>query len=383
MIRLINLTKTYRGLPAVDRVNLEVGEGKVFGFLGPSGAGKTTTIKMMAGILQPTEGKVIINGMDLALDPVGVKRRVGFIPDRPFVYDKLAGVEFLEFVAGLYGLASDASLKHRIGELLDLFELEHWKDELIDSYSHGMKQRLVMCAALLHRPKVLIVDEPMVGLDPKAARLVKDIFREEAARNTTVFMSTHSLEIAEEVCDDIGIIVGGRVIARGTSEDLRRQAGVDGGLENAFLALTEGRGVRVVSELLMLSKPRFMGFRNDFRRRGEGRGRRVLILGVLALAFCLGAFALSSRVLIHFQSANGIGDLVARHLLGMILLTFFPLLIFSHIITALSNLYLSNDLELCHSFPVRLESIFLSRAAYSFIDSSWMLILFGLPVFMA
>jgi len=246
MIRLINLTKTYRGLPAVDRVNLEVGEGKVFGFLGPSGAGKTTTIKMMAGILQPTEGKVIINGMDLALDPVGVKRRVGFIPDRPFVYDKLAGVEFLEFVAGLYGLASDASLKHRIGELLDLFELEHWKDELIDSYSHGMKQRLVMCAALLHRPKVLIVDEPMVGLDPKAARLVKDIFREEAARKTTVFMSTHSLEIAEEVCDDIGIIVGGRVIARGTSEDLRRQAGVDGGLENAFLALTEGRGVSSV-----------------------------------------------------------------------------------------------------------------------------------------
>jgi ABC-2 type transport system ATP-binding protein len=240
MIRLIDLTKIYRGFRAVDRINLEVGKGVIFGFLGPNGAGKTTTIKMMAGVLQPTEGRVIINSMDLAHDPVGAKHAVGFIPDRPFVYEKLAGVEFLELVAGLYGLDSSPSVRQRMADLLELFELVHWQDELIESYSHGMKQRLVMCAALLHRPKVLIVDEPMVGLDPKAARLVKNIFREQAASGATVFMSTHSLEVAEEVCDDIGIVVGGRVVARGSAEELRRQAGVDGSLESAFLALTEG-----------------------------------------------------------------------------------------------------------------------------------------------
>jgi ABC-2 type transport system ATP-binding protein len=239
-IRLINLTKIYRGFRAVDGIHLDIGQGLVFGFLGPNGAGKTTTIRMMAGVLQPTAGTVIINGMDLARDPVGARRCVGFIPDRPFVYEKLAGVEFLEFIAGLYGLDQNAAWRDRMNELLELFELNHWQHELIDSYSHGMKQRLVMCAALLHRPKVLIVDEPMVGLDPKGAWLVKNIFKEEAAGGTTVFMSTHSLEVAEELCDDIGIVVAGRLIARGALDELRTQAGVDGSLENAFLALTEG-----------------------------------------------------------------------------------------------------------------------------------------------
>lgn len=243
MIELIDLTKVYRGFVAVDHVNLKIGAGVVFGFLGPNGAGKTTTVKMMAGVLQPTAGRVIINDMDLARDPVGAKGCVGFIPDRPFVYDKLTGAEFLELIGGLYGLDGRGLLRQRIGQILELFELDHWQDELIDSYSHGMKQRLVMCAALLPRPKVLLVDEPMVGLDPKAARLVKNIFREQAAAGTTVFMSTHSLEVAEELCDDMGIILGGRIIARGSPEELRRQAGVDGGLENAFLTLTEGGGL--------------------------------------------------------------------------------------------------------------------------------------------
>jgi ABC-2 type transport system ATP-binding protein len=198
---------------------------------------------MMAGVLLPTEGHIIINGMDLARDPSGVKQCVGFIPDRPFVYEKLAGKEFLRFIAGLYHMDHTSSLSRRISELLELFELGQWGEELIESYSHGMKQRLVMCAALLHEPKVLIVDEPMVGLDPKAARLVKNIFKNQAEKGTTVFMSTHSLEVAEEVCEEIAIIQAGRIIAKGSSSSLRRQAGVDGNLEQIFLKLTEGKGL--------------------------------------------------------------------------------------------------------------------------------------------
>lgn len=243
MIKIVNLTKVYRGLKAVDDLSLDIKQGTIFGFLGPNGAGKTTTIKMLAGVLQPTHGRIIINGMDISLQPSEVKRSVGFIPDRPFVYEKLSGQEFLGFMAGLYNLDHGSSMDERISELLELFELNHWADELIESYSHGMKQRLIMCAALLHRPKVIIVDEPMVGLDPKGARLVKDIFRRQAEKGTTIFMSTHSLEVAEEVCKKIAIIQAGKIIAIGTAEDLKRQAGVGGGLENIFLKLTEGKKI--------------------------------------------------------------------------------------------------------------------------------------------
>ena len=241
MIKLINLTKFYRGLRAVDRINLKIEKGVCFGFLGPNGAGKTTTIRMMAGVLKPTEGQIIINGHDLAKYPSAAKQCVGFIPDRPFMYETLTGLEFLHFVAGLYGLDSTSMLNRRIGDLLGLFELKQREEELIESYSHGMKQRLIMCAALVHQPKVLIVDEPMVGLDPKGARLVKNIFREQAAEGTTIFMSTHSLEVAEEVCEEIAIIQEGRIIAHGTAGELREQAGMDGNLEDIFLRLTQER----------------------------------------------------------------------------------------------------------------------------------------------
>ena len=241
MIKLINLTKFYRGLRAVDQINLEIRKGVCFGFLGPNGAGKTTTIKMIAGVLKPTKGQIIIDGHDLAKDPSAAKQCVGFIPDRPFMYEKLTGLEFLYFVADLYSLDSTPMLNRRIGDLLELFELRHWEGELIESYSHGMKQRLIMCAALVHQPKVLIVDEPMVGLDPKGARLVKNIFRDQAEKGTTLFMSTHSLEVAEEVCDEIAIIQKGRIIVRGTAGELREQAGMDGKLEDVFLRLTQER----------------------------------------------------------------------------------------------------------------------------------------------
>ncbi|MFC1883677.1 ABC transporter ATP-binding protein [Thermodesulfobacteriota bacterium] len=243
MIELNNLTKTYKGLRAVDKINLSVEKGRLFGFLGPNGAGKTTTIKMMAGVLVPTEGKIVIDGMDLAEEPASVKQVVGFIPDRPFIYDKLTGIEFLNFVSALYRMDGGEVLTKRILELLELFDLFHWKDELVESYSHGMKQRLVMCSALVHEPKVLIVDEPMVGLDPKGARLVKDTFRGEAEKGTTIFMSTHSMEVAEEVCDEIAIIQAGRIIAQGEPEALMRQAGVNGNLEQIFLKLTEEKGL--------------------------------------------------------------------------------------------------------------------------------------------
>jgi ABC-2 type transport system ATP-binding protein len=243
MIRLIHLTKVYKGLRAVDDVNLEIKPGVIFGFLGPNGAGKTTTIKLMAGVLKPTEGRIIINGMDISEEPAEVKRCTGFVPDRPFLYEKLTASEFLHFVAGLYGLDHQVSLEDRMTRLLELFDLFHWKDELIESFSHGMKQRLVMCSALLHEPKVLIVDEPIVGLDPRGARLVKDIFRERAKGGTTIFMSTHSLEVAQEVCQEIAIIQAGKIIATGSAEELRKIADVDGNLETVFLKLTEGKRI--------------------------------------------------------------------------------------------------------------------------------------------
>jgi len=239
MIKLENLTKLYSGITAVEELNLEISQGAIFGFLGPNGAGKTTTIKMMAGILRPTKGRVLIEGRDIDREPSKAKRIMGFIPDRPFLYEKLSGKEFLAFKAGLYGMTGD-SLHERIDTLLNTFELSQWADELIEAYSHGMKQRLVIASAMVHEPKVIIVDEPMVGLDPKGAKLVKDIFRDWAKSGSTVFISTHTLTLAQEVCGEIAVVNKGRIVASGTSEDLGRQAGVKGDLEQIFLKITTG-----------------------------------------------------------------------------------------------------------------------------------------------
>jgi ABC-2 type transport system ATP-binding protein len=239
MIRFENLTKYYRGIKAVDGLNLQIPQGTIFGFIGPNGAGKTTTIKMMAGVLRPTRGRIYINGLDIAKEPSKTKRIIGFIPDRPFLYEKLSGVEFLRFKAGLYGMKGN-SLGEKILDLLDLFELTEWADELIESYSHGMKQRLIMAAAIIHDPKIIIVDEPMVGLDPKGAKLVKEIFKKLAREGATVFMSTHTLALAQEICQQLAIVDKGRIVASGTSEDLEKQAGVEGDLERIFLKITGG-----------------------------------------------------------------------------------------------------------------------------------------------
>jgi len=250
MIELRSLTKRYGSFTAVNAVDLDVPRGELFGFLGPNGAGKTTTLRMIAGILRPSSGSVRIANIDLAADPVAAKQKLGFIPDRPFIYEKLTGVEFLRFVAGLYG-QTGAEVERRGGELLALFDLEEWRDELVESYSHGMRQKLIISSAFVHKPEVIVVDEPMVGLDPKAARTLKDLFREYTRRGHTIMMSTHTLEVAQTLCDRIAIIQRGVIRACGTMDDLRASAesGVSG-LEDIFLRLTGEGLARELVEVL-------------------------------------------------------------------------------------------------------------------------------------
>lgn len=238
MINLRGLTKVYGKLKAVNGIDLEIQAGEVFGFLGPNGAGKTTTIKMMAGLLQPTSGTVEIGGFDVQKEPIRAKAITGFIPDRPYLYEKLTAFEFMDFTAKLYAM-SDA--RKRIQDLLHLFGLTEWSDELVENFSHGMKQRLVMASSLLHEPRVLVVDEPMVGLDPRGARLVKDLFTDLAAGGVTIFMSTHTLEIVEAMCTRVAIIHQGTIIAQGSVDELARLARMPKShLEPIFLKLTGG-----------------------------------------------------------------------------------------------------------------------------------------------
>jgi len=246
MILLEGVTKKFGSFTAVEDLNLKVEAGELFGFLGPNGAGKTTTIKMITGLLQPTSGRLKVAGFDLNEHPEEAKRRLGFIPDRPFLYEKLTADEFLAFIGGLWRLP-DKTVAMRSDRLLELFELVDWRDELIESYSHGMRQKLVFAAALIHEPEVIVVDEPMVGLDPKSIRLVKDIFKRFCARGKTVFMSTHTLAIAEETCSRVAIIQEGRIRAQGTLDDLRRLSKTTHThLEPIFLKLTEGEKIKEI-----------------------------------------------------------------------------------------------------------------------------------------
>ena len=249
MIELRGLTKRYGSFTAVDSINLTVPSGELFGFLGPNGAGKTTTLRMIAGILRPTAGTIHIQGIDLNRDPIAAKSQLGFIPDRPFIYEKLTGAEFLRFVASLYQQGGDA-VKRRADELLALFDLLEWRNELVESYSHGMRQKLIIASAFVHRPQVIVVDEPMVGLDPKAARILKDLFREYVSRGHTIMMSTHTLQVAETMCDRIAIMHGGNVRAMGTMAELRAEAGTGSALEDIFLRLTGETAARSAIDVL-------------------------------------------------------------------------------------------------------------------------------------
>ena len=237
MIRTEHLTKKYGPLIAVNDLNLDIPQGQLFAFLGPNAAGKTTTIKLLAGLLKPTSGRALIGGHDIQKEPLAARKLMSFVPDMPFLYDKLEPMEFMLFVGQLYGMER-AKVVRASDELFDLFDLDEARHQLIENLSHGTRQRLVIASALLHEPKVIIIDEPMVGLDPRSARAVKNVLKQRSRAGVTIFLSTHILSIAEELADQVGILNRGKLIAVGTIDQLREMSGEVGALEAAFLGLT-------------------------------------------------------------------------------------------------------------------------------------------------
>jgi ABC-2 type transport system ATP-binding protein len=238
MIELEQVTKKYGTKVAVDQLDLEIEAGELFAFLGPNGAGKTTTIKLICGLLFPTAGTVRVGGFDLQREGDRARQLISYVPDQPYLYEKLTGREFLQFIAEMYGMESGHA-RQRIEDMIKLFELEDFVSDLTERYSHGMRQRTVFAAALLHEPRILIVDEPTVGLDPRSIRLLKNLLRREADLGMTIFLSTHSLDVAQELADRIGIVDHGKLIGCGDLDTLRQQAELAGSLEDVFLKLTE------------------------------------------------------------------------------------------------------------------------------------------------
>ncbi len=239
MLSIQGISKTYSGsqVKAVDNLDLKVQKGEIFGFLGPNGAGKTTTIKAVVGLLRPDTGRVVVDGVDVWASPIGAKKRIGFVPDTPELYDKLTGREYLSFIADVFEVPHEER-DRRAGELLEMFALSDALRDLIQSYSHGMKQKLAVTAALMHRPSLLILDEPLTGLDPRSSHLFKEMMRRHCNEGKSVFFSTHVLEVAERLCDRIGIINKGRLVAVGTMDQLRQMAAGESSLESIFLELT-------------------------------------------------------------------------------------------------------------------------------------------------
>jgi ABC-2 type transport system ATP-binding protein len=241
MISLTNLSKKYGDFTAVDDLDLDIAPGELFGFLGPNGAGKTTTIKMMVGLLRPDKGTAVMAGHDIMSEPVEAKREIGYVSDNPFLYEKLTGREFLEFIGDLWQM-EEAKRDANILRYLDLFDLNEKADEFVKTYSHGMRQKIALASALIHEPSILLLDEPTVGLDPKSARLMKDLLRSFCDQRGTVFISTHILEIAERLCDRVGIIDKGKLIALGSLQDLRAKTNKPKeSLEDIFMKLTEDK----------------------------------------------------------------------------------------------------------------------------------------------
>ncbi len=239
MIELQNITKKFDKFVAVNNVSLTVEGGELFGFLGPNGAGKTTTIKMIVGLFSPTSGIIRVNGFDTVLQPIEAKRTLAYVPDQPFLCDKLTGREFLYFTGGLYKIEKE-TLHTRIKDLIELFEIGQWIDKRSEDYSQGMRQRISIAAAMLHHPKTLVIDEPMVGLDPRSAKIVRETLARLAGEGVSIFMSTHSLPMAEELCSRIGIIHNGRLVFADTREKLQLyKEQFDGKLESVFLELTK------------------------------------------------------------------------------------------------------------------------------------------------
>ena len=254
-IKATNLSKIYGSYNAVNHLNLTVNKGELFGFLGPNGAGKTTTIKMMTGLLEPTTGSIELMGINIWDAPVQAKRNIAYVPDQPNLYPKLSGIEFLNFIGSVFQIPTK-KFEQKSVELLDMFGLTTRATDLIENYSHGMKQKIALCAAFIHEPQIIFLDEPTVGLDPKSARTLKTTLRHMCDQGTTVFLSTHILEIAEQMCDRVGIIMNGDVIASGTMKELREREGhVDASLEDIFLELTGGEASKeLIKELEQVEK---------------------------------------------------------------------------------------------------------------------------------
>ncbi len=239
MIEIVNVSKSYvKDKKSIDGLNLKINNGEIFGFLGPNGAGKTTTIKMITGILKPDEGKILIDGKDINENPIEAKRNFGFVPDSPDLFLKLKGIEYLNFLADIYNVSKEDREK-RIDDLSKRFDIYNNLSDRIQSYSHGMRQKLIVIGALLHNPKNWILDEPMTGLDPKSSHDLKELMKEHTKNGNTVFFSTHVLEVAEKLCDRIGIINKGKLIFVGTYEEMKKQIKEDGSLEDLFLQITE------------------------------------------------------------------------------------------------------------------------------------------------
>lgn len=240
MLTITNISKAYQKgrVKAVDELNLDVRPGEIFGFLGPNGAGKTTTIKMVVGLLKQDQGTILVNGHDTLKETLAAKASIGFVPDNPDLYDKLTGIEYINFIADIYRVDS-AARQRRLSRLIEMFEISKAMGDLIGSFSHGMKQKLALTAALIHEPPLLILDEPMVGLDPRSAHLFKELMNEHCRQGKTVFFSTHILDVAERLCHRVGIIKKGQLIACGNMDDLRKTAAEKGSLESIFLELTE------------------------------------------------------------------------------------------------------------------------------------------------
>ncbi len=239
MIELLNITKKFDKFVAVNNISLCVEPGELFGFLGPNGAGKTTTIKMIVGLFSPTSGTIRVNGFDTVQQPIEAKTTLAYVPDQPFLYDKLTGREFLYFAGGLYKIEKDI-LHTRIKDVIELFEIGQWVDKRSEDYSQGMRQRISIAAALLHHPRTLVIDEPMIGLDPRSAKIVRETLLHLSHEGVSIFMSTHSLPVAEELCDRIGIIHNGRLVFVDTREKLQAfKQQYDGKLESVFLELTK------------------------------------------------------------------------------------------------------------------------------------------------
>src|SRR5579864_717936 len=251
-----NLVKRYGAVVAVDGVSFHVERGEIFGFLGANGAGKTTTLRMLCGLVRPTSGSALIDGYDVFADPLSAKARLGYLDEEPFVHPHLTGREFLDYIADLYRMPRGAERRHRMDRLLQIFDLAHRDGELIGGYSHGMRQKIGLASLLIREPSVLLLDEPTNGLDPRSARLVKDLLEELALRGTTVVLSTHILEIAQALCRRVAIIDRGHIVATGTVEQLRAQAGSEqASLEDLFLQLTAGPESKAMIEGLLAPRP--------------------------------------------------------------------------------------------------------------------------------